>query len=56
MTADVIGMPKSSPGDIVRRVLDGVEANAPEVLADSVAEQLKQNLSNGIYLRPLPNA
>jgi NAD(P)-dependent dehydrogenase (short-subunit alcohol dehydrogenase family) len=56
MTADVIGMPKSSPGDIVRRVLDGVEANAPEVLADHVAEQIKQNLSNGIYLRPLPTA
>lgn len=53
LTADVIGMPKAHPDDVVRRVLDGVEANESEVLADGVAEQVKQNLSNGIYLRPV---
>lgn len=53
LTADVSGMPKAQPDDVVRRVLDGVEANESEVLADGVAEQIKQNLSNGIYLRPL---
>ncbi|QJW56476.1 3-alpha-hydroxycholanate dehydrogenase (NADP(+)) [Serratia plymuthica] len=56
LTADVSGVPKAAPADVVQRVLQGVEANEPEVLADGVAELIKQNLSNGVYLRPLPSA
>jgi hypothetical protein len=38
---------------VVQRALDGVANDQPEVLADETSQQLKQNLSNGIYLRPI---
>ncbi|MCP2072606.1 UNVERIFIED_ORG: NAD(P)-dependent dehydrogenase (short-subunit alcohol dehydrogenase family) [Pseudomonas lini] len=53
MTRGIEGVPKASPQDVVQRVLDGVINGQPEVLADETSQQLKQNLSNGIYLRPI---
>ncbi|MGE0349066.1 SDR family oxidoreductase [Hydrogenophaga sp.] len=52
MTQD-IGMPKSTPEDVVRRALDALEAGAEEVLADELTRQVKQGLAAdpGIYLR-----
>jgi NAD(P)-dependent dehydrogenase (short-subunit alcohol dehydrogenase family) len=38
-------VPKTSPEDIVRRALDGLEAGADEVLADALTEQVHQGLS-----------
>lgn len=37
--------PKSSPEDIVRRALDGVEAGLDEVLADELTVEVKKGLS-----------
>jgi NAD(P)-dependent dehydrogenase (short-subunit alcohol dehydrogenase family) len=37
--------PKSSPDDVARLALDGVEAGLPEVLADAISEQVKRGLS-----------
>lgn len=37
--------PKSSPADVARLALQGVEAGAFEVLADDVSRQVKQSLS-----------
>lgn len=39
MTADV-DVPKSTPGDIVATVLDGLEAGATEVLADALTAEI----------------
>lgn len=38
-------VPKTSPEDIVRRALDGLEAGADEVLADALTEQVHQALT-----------
>ena len=38
--------PKSSPADVARVTLDGVEAGAFEVLADDISKQIKQSLSS----------
>ena len=54
MSRGLEGVQKADPHDVAQRVLAGVEKNEPEVLADDPSEQIKQNLSNGIYLRPLP--
>jgi NAD(P)-dependent dehydrogenase (short-subunit alcohol dehydrogenase family) len=45
---------KSSPEDIVRRALDGVEAGLDEVLADELTVHVKQGLTAArpIYLPP----
>ena len=45
-------IPKSSPEDIVRRALDGLEAGVDEVLADALTEQVRQGLTapRPIYL------
>lgn len=56
MTSDVIGVPKSTPQAVAKRVLEGVVNDEPEVLADDVANLVKQNLTNGVYLRPVPGA
>lgn len=50
-----IDMPKSTPEDIVRAALDGLEAGAPEVLADEATRQVKQSLAHpaAAYLAPL---
>ncbi|MDO7897502.1 SDR family oxidoreductase [Pseudomonas citrulli] len=53
MTRGLEGVPKASPHDVVQRVLEGVANDQPEVLADETSHQLKQNLSNGVYLRPI---
>ncbi len=37
--------PKSSPADVARVALEGVEAGAFEVLADDISKQIKQSLS-----------
>jgi NAD(P)-dependent dehydrogenase (short-subunit alcohol dehydrogenase family) len=49
-----IAGPKSSPEDVARRALDGVEAGAEEVLADALTQQVKEGLSAhpGVYLLP----
>jgi len=46
--------PKTSPAEIVARALDGLEANADEVLADERTRLVKQGLSaaNTTYLPP----
>lgn len=43
MTAGV-DAPKSAPADVVRQVLDGLEAGASEVLADDTARQVRAGL------------
>jgi NAD(P)-dependent dehydrogenase (short-subunit alcohol dehydrogenase family) len=45
---------KSKADEVVRRVLDAVEAGAEEVLADDTARQVKAGLSaaRGVYLGP----
>ncbi|WP_324726357.1 SDR family oxidoreductase [Klebsiella sp. ZJOU C1] len=53
MTAGINGVSKAMPEEVVRRVLEGVERGEVEVLADAVSEQIKQNLSNGVYLSPI---
>lgn len=40
--------PKSSPADVVRQVLDGVESGAAEVLADEFTRQTRAGLSQPI--------
>ena len=46
------GADKASPDDVVRRALDALEAGAEEVLADDLAQHVKQGLSAepGVYL------
>ncbi|MCO4876570.1 SDR family oxidoreductase [Paraburkholderia caribensis] len=53
MTRGLQGVPKADANDVVKRVLDGLEKNETEILADETAQKIKQNLSNGIYLRPV---
>lgn len=38
-------VPKSTPAQVVARALDGLEAGLPEVLADTITQQVKQALS-----------
>ena len=45
MAAHVDG-PKTSPDEVARLALQGVEAGRPEVLADEVSRQLKQGFSS----------
>jgi NAD(P)-dependent dehydrogenase (short-subunit alcohol dehydrogenase family) len=40
-----IDQPKTSPEDIVRRALDGLEAGLDEVIADELTQRVKQGLS-----------
>ena len=53
MTAAVTA-PKSAPADVVRVVLDALEAGQSEVLADETSRQVKAALSAGVYLT-VPN-
>lgn len=48
-----IASPKSSPEDIVARALDALEADADEVLADDMTQQVQLGLSAqpGVYLQ-----
>ncbi|MCV7423882.1 SDR family oxidoreductase [Mycobacterium yunnanensis] len=45
--------PKTDPADVVRQVLDGVEAGADEVLADDVSRNVRAQLSLPIAERAL---
>ena len=49
-----IDLPKSTPGAIVERALNALEAGADEVLADELTQQVKKGLAAepGIYLLP----
>jgi len=38
-------VPKSSPEEIVRRALDGLEAGDDEVLADELTQQVKRGMT-----------
>jgi NAD(P)-dependent dehydrogenase (short-subunit alcohol dehydrogenase family) len=51
--AQGIHSPKSTPGDIVARAFDALEAGADEVLADELTQQVKLGLSAqpGVYLQ-----
>ena len=40
-----LDQPKTSPEDIVRRALDGLEAGRDEVIADELTQRVKQGLS-----------
>ncbi|MFB4273091.1 SDR family oxidoreductase [Nonomuraea sp. GTA35] len=44
MAADVEA-PKTSPGSVAQQALDGIEADAPEVLADNLSRQVKAGLA-----------
>jgi len=39
---------KSSPADVARLALDGVEAGLPEVLADEISRQVQAGLAGGV--------
>jgi short-subunit dehydrogenase len=49
-----VDAPKSRADDVIRRVLDALEAGAEEVLADETAHKVKAGLSaeRGVYLGP----
>lgn len=53
MTRGLEGVPKADANEVALRVLNGVENNETEVLADETSQTIKQNLVNGIYLRPI---
>lgn len=53
MAAHIAG-PKVSAEDVVRRALDALEAGETEVLIDDLSKQVKQGLSGGVYLHPVP--
>jgi NAD(P)-dependent dehydrogenase (short-subunit alcohol dehydrogenase family) len=40
--------PKSSPADIARIALDGLEADLPEILADDISRQVQAGLAGGV--------
>jgi hypothetical protein len=44
--AAAVTQPKIPPADVARLVLDGVEANARELLADALSRQVKHSLSS----------
>ncbi|CAJ1580076.1 SDR family oxidoreductase [[Mycobacterium] wendilense] len=43
--------PKTPPADVVRQVLDGLEAGADEVLADDLTRQVRAQLSTPLHER-----
>jgi len=53
MTATV-DAPKSRPADVVRQVLDGVEAGAVEVLADDITRAVRDGLNQPVQTRLAP--
>ena len=42
---------KSDPADVVRQVLDGVEAGAVEIMADDLTRAVRANLSQPVEAR-----
>ena len=51
-----LAVPKADPNDVAKAAIAGIENGELEVLADSTSIQLKQALSAGIYLTPIPRA
>lgn len=49
-----VDAPKTSPADVVRQVLDGVESGASEVLADETARQVRAGLHRPVDERYAP--
>ena len=45
---------KTSPSDVVRQVLDGIESGASEVLADTLAREVRANLNQPVGARYAP--
>jgi hypothetical protein len=43
-----VDAPKTSPAEVARQALDGIEANAAEVLVDEVSRQVKRGLSGDL--------
>lgn len=52
--ASRIDAPKTAPADVVRQVLDGLEAGASEVLADETARQVRAGLDRPVDERYAP--
>jgi NAD(P)-dependent dehydrogenase (short-subunit alcohol dehydrogenase family) len=50
---DGIDFPKTSPLAVADRILAGIEAGAPEIVADDISATVQRGLSQGIYLTPL---
>jgi NAD(P)-dependent dehydrogenase (short-subunit alcohol dehydrogenase family) len=48
-------VPKADPGEVARAGIAGIEKGELEVLADETSVQLKQSLSAGVYLKPIPH-
>lgn len=47
-----VSMPKIAPSAVALQTLAAVQQGEVEVLADGISEQLKQGLSQGVYLHP----
>jgi NAD(P)-dependent dehydrogenase (short-subunit alcohol dehydrogenase family) len=52
--ASVVTGPKTSPAEVVRQVLEAIEAGRDEVLADEITRNVKRGLSEeaAVYLQP----
>lgn len=44
-------LPKTSPIEVARQLVRALDAGEEEVLADEISRQVKQGLSDGVYLR-----
>jgi NAD(P)-dependent dehydrogenase (short-subunit alcohol dehydrogenase family) len=51
--ASFTDLPKSTPGDVVRQILDGIESGGDEVLADEMTRSVRANLSKPVHERSL---
>jgi NAD(P)-dependent dehydrogenase (short-subunit alcohol dehydrogenase family) len=49
--ASFTDLPKSSPADVIRQVLDGIESGADEVLADELTRNVRAELGKPIHER-----
>ncbi|WP_434031613.1 SDR family oxidoreductase [[Pseudomonas] boreopolis] len=47
-------VPKADPNEVARSALASIEGGSVEILADITSAQIKQGLSAGVYLKPLP--
>lgn len=51
MAKFAVGLPKSTPAEVIRQVLDGIESGADEVLADEWTRAARKDLSKPINAR-----
>jgi NAD(P)-dependent dehydrogenase (short-subunit alcohol dehydrogenase family) len=49
--ANFTDLPKSDPADVIRQVLDGIEAGADEVLADEMTRSVRAQLGKPLHAR-----